>query len=160
MTDSILSVLSSSNKSSQRNVIKSQKVCKFFLTCIFLNLTVRANFLQQCPYWIKDLSLSYKHKTIIETNEMLTDEHIQAAQKKQFQHLAGLQSTLLFQNKGFSPALIRDGSFQEGMLMTQMHIITLPYAVVQVLFVPEHDHWVTTSYHEGEVRLIANSTMF
>ena len=36
-----------------------------------------------------------------------------------------------------------------------MHIlfITLPYAVVQVLFVPERDHWVTTSYHEGEVRL-------
>ena len=31
--------------------------------------------------------------------------------------------------------------------------ITLPYAVVQVLFVPERDHWVTTSYHEGEVRL-------
>ncbi|KAL5515133.1 hypothetical protein EMCRGX_G000258 [Ephydatia muelleri] len=108
------------DKSSQRNVIKSQK---------------------QCPYWIKDLSLNYKHKTIIETNEMLTDEHIQAAQnllKKQFQHLAGLQSTLLFQNKGFSPALISDGSFQE---------------VVQVLFVPERDHWVTTSYHEGEVRL-------
>ena len=112
------SVLSSSNKSSQRNVIKSQKVCKFLLTCILLNLTVHANFLQQCPYWIKDLSLSYKHKTIIETNEMLTDEHIQAAQnllKKQFQHLAGLQSTLLFQNKGFSPALISDGSFREGM---------------------------------------------
>ena len=74
------SVLSSSNKSSQRNVIKSQEVCKFLLTCILLNLTVHANFLQQCPYWIKDLSLSYKHKTIIETNEMLTDEHIQAAQ--------------------------------------------------------------------------------
>ena len=112
------SVLSSSNKSSQRNVIKSQKVCKFLLTCTLLNLTVHANFLQQCPYWIKDLSLSYKHKTIIETNEMLTDEHIQAAQnllKKQFQHLAGLQSTLLFQNKGFSPALISDGSFREGM---------------------------------------------
>ena len=105
------SVLSSSNKSSQRNVIKSQKVCKFLLTCILLNLTVHANFLQH-------LSLSYKHKTIIETNEMLTDEHIQAAQnllKKQFQHLAGLQSTLLFQNKGFSPALISDGSFREGM---------------------------------------------
>ena len=112
------SVLSSSNKSSQRNVIKSQKVCKFLLTCILLNLTVHAKFLLQCPYWIKDLSLSYKHKTIIETNEMLTDEHIQAAQnllKKQFQHLAGLQSTLLFQNKGFSPALISDGSFREGM---------------------------------------------
>ena len=31
--------------------------------------------------------------------------------------------------------------------------ITLPYAVVQMLFVPERDHWVITSYHEGEVRL-------
>ena len=92
----IKSVLSSSNKPSQRNVIKSQKVCKFFFTRILLNLTVHANFLQQCPYWIKDLSFNYKHRTII---EMFNDEHIQAPQnlrKKQFQHLAGLQSTLLF----------------------------------------------------------------
>lgn len=60
----------------------------YYCTCF----TVHANFLQQCPYWIKDLSLSYKHKTIIETNEMLTDEHIEAAQnllKKQFPQLAG-----------------------------------------------------------------------
>ena len=98
--------------------MKSQKVCKFFLTCMLLYLTVHAIFLQQCPYWVKDLSHSYKHKTIIETNEILADEHIPAAQnllKKQFQHLAGLQSTLLVQNKGFSPALISDGSFQESM---------------------------------------------
>ena len=44
---------------------------------------------------------------------MLTDEHIQAAQNKQFEHLAGLQSTQLFQNKGHSPALISDGSFRK-----------------------------------------------
>ena len=38
--------------------------------------------------------------------------------------------------------------------------ITLPYPVVQVLFVPECDHWVTTSYHEGEVRLYMYDSKF
>ena len=100
---------------------------------------------------------------------MLTDEHIQAAQnllKKQFEHLAGLQSTQLFQNKGFSPALISDGSFSKvcpyDMTAHFILFITLPCAVVQVLFVPECGHWMTTSYHERERSgcMIANSTMF
>ena len=38
--------------------------------------------------------------------------------------------------------------------------ITLPCAVVQVLFVPERDHWVTISYHEGEVRLYDSAIDF
>ena len=76
------------------------------------------NFCSSVPIGLKISHSATSIKQLLKTNKMLTDEHIQAAQnllKKQFRHLAGLQSTLLFQNKGFSPALISDGSFREGM---------------------------------------------
>jgi len=62
--------------------------------------------------------LTLKHKDAIENNEMLNDEHIQAAHniiKKQFPQLGGLQSTLLCQNKGFLSAIKSHGALQEGM---------------------------------------------
>ena len=62
------------------------------------------------------MCLSFKHKEAIENNEMLNDEHIQAAHnlmKKQFPQLRSLQSTLLCQNKGFSSAIKSDGALQE-----------------------------------------------
>lgn len=63
------------------------------------------------------MCLTLKHKDAIENNEMLNDEHIQAAHnlmKKQFPQLGGLQSTLLCQNKGFSSATKSHGALQEG----------------------------------------------
>ena len=57
------------------------------------------------------MCLTLKHKDAIENNEMLNDEHIQAAHnlmKKQFPQLGGLQSTLLCQNKGLSAIKIME----------------------------------------------------
>eukprot|EP00731_Ephydatia_muelleri_P002679 Em0001g2679a len=51
-------------------------------------------------HWIDEMCLTLKHKDAIENNEILNDEHIQAAHnlmKKQFPQLGGLQSTLLCQ---------------------------------------------------------------
>ena len=64
------------------------------------------------------MCLSFKHKDAIDNNEMLDDEHIQAAHnlmKKLFPQLGCLQSTLLCQNKGFSSAIKSDGALQAGM---------------------------------------------
>ena len=65
------------------------------------------------------MCLTLKHKDAIENNEMLNDEHIQAAHnlmKKQFPQLGGLQSTLLCQNNSNKNL----GALQEGKYLAYM----------------------------------------
>ncbi|CAB4013633.1 Hypothetical predicted protein [Paramuricea clavata] len=51
-------------------------------------------------YWIKELSLKNEDKTILKSQRMLNDRHMNAAQKllkKKFPHISGLQDTILSQ---------------------------------------------------------------
>ena len=98
---------------------------------------------------------------------MLTNRHILAAHKlprQQFPDLEGYSHLCYASRQSLQPlsmstqaGFIPEGSFHyDGEVTIDLCCVlhaTCIYTAVQILFVPEHNHWVTSSYHGKEVRL-------
>ena len=118
-------------------------------------------------WWVKHLTLTQDDEVMLQSGDQLTDKHINAAQKlikEQFNHIQGLQDTLLSQKReqinaveqsaGFLP----EGNYNNVYIISfncvcLLYIIYCLLVAIQIMYVEERGHWICTSYLNGVVRV-------
>ncbi len=110
---------------------------------------------QEDVVWIKDLDFKQVDKDIIVAKEgILSDRHIYAAHKllhRQFPKFEGFYSTLLVQRHSVT------SDHCSGMCVNRNMANKLIMLPLQIFFVVERHHWVTTALIDGDVHLYDSS---